>query len=69
MMSSFWAEGPKRLREALHARRAELDSLAAQIGAATDADERERLQREVKRILEEYEPSAHEIDQCLFLLR
>lgn len=66
MTNSFWAEGPERLREALHARRAELDNLAAQIRAATDADERERLQREVERILQEYEPGVDEIDQCLF---
>ena len=66
MTNSFWAEGPKRLREGLHARRAELENLVAQIKAATDADERERLQREVERILQEYEPDAREIDQCLF---
>jgi effector-associated domain 9 (EAD9)-containing protein len=69
MTSSFWAEGPKRLRKALEDRRAELEQLAAQLRAAKDAEERERLERQIIRLLEEYAPSEQEIGQSLFLLR
>lgn len=67
--NSFWTEGPKRLREALAARRAELENLAGQLSTAKDAEERERLERRIKELLEEYAPSEQEIEQSLFLLR
>ncbi|HEX9944349.1 MAG TPA: hypothetical protein VGG03_20255 [Thermoanaerobaculia bacterium] len=69
MTTSFWTEGPKRLRKALDDRRAELDQLAVQLRAAKDAEERERLERKIILILEEYAPSEQEIEQSLFLLR
>ncbi len=69
MTHFFWTEGPERLREALFERRLELDQLFEQIKTATDADERARLERKLRRLLEQYSPSADEIDQCLFLLR
>jgi hypothetical protein len=58
-----------RLRKALDARRAELEQLAEQLRAARDPEERERLERKIVRMLEEYAPSEEEIDQSLFLLR
>lgn len=66
---SFWTEGPGRLREALHGRRVELDQLLERIRSETDADERARLERKLRRLIEEYTPSADELDQCLFLFR
>lgn len=69
MKHSFWTEGPERLREALYERRAEFDALAEQIKAARDAADRARLKKKLERLMEEYTPSADEIDQCLFLLR
>ena len=69
MTNSFWAEGPDRLREALYERRAELDGLAEQLKTAQDAKERERLEEKLRRMIEEYAPTAEEIGQCLFLLR
>lgn len=69
MTDSFWTEGPKRLREALDARRAELEQLAAQLRTAKDVEERERLERQIIRLLEEYAPSPKEIEESLFLLR
>jgi hypothetical protein len=69
MTHSFWTEGPERLRKGLADRRAELEQLAAQLRAAKDAEERERLEQKIKLMLEEYSPSEQEIDQSLFLLR
>jgi hypothetical protein len=68
MTSSFWTEGPTRLREGLAASRAELQELAARLREAKDAEERERLIQEILRILERYSPSEQEIEQSLFLL-
>jgi hypothetical protein len=69
MTNPFWTEGPKRLREGLKERQAELEQLAAQLRAAKDSQERERLKRKIIRILEEYAPSEQEVEQSLFLLR
>ena len=69
MTASFWTEGPKKLRKARKDRRVELEQLAAQLRAAKGAEERERLERQIKRLLEEYAPSEQEIGQSLFLLR
>jgi hypothetical protein len=69
MTTSFWTEGPGRLRKALEDRRAELEQLAAQLRTAKDDEERERLERQIIRLLEEYAPSEQEIEQSLFLLR
>lgn len=69
MTTSFWTEGPTRLRKALDDRRAELEQLAAQLRAAKDAEERERLKQKIILILEEYSPSEQEIEQSLFLFR
>lgn len=69
MTHSFWTEGPERLRKGLIDRRAELERLAAQLRAAKDAEERERLEQKIKLILEEYAPNEQEIEQSLFLLR
>jgi hypothetical protein len=69
MINPFWNEGPERLREGLKKRQAELEQLAAQLRAAKDPEERERLVREIIRILEEYAPSEQEIEQSLFLFR
>ena len=66
---SFWVEGPERLREALYERRVELDELAKQLKRASDAGDRERLEKRLRRMIEEYAPTAEEIDHCLFLLR
>jgi hypothetical protein len=66
MTNSFWTEGPQRLREALDGRRAELEQLAEQLRTAKDGEERERLERRIKRILEEYAPNEREIEQSLF---
>jgi hypothetical protein len=67
--SSFWTEGPERLREALEARRAEVDRLVARLRTATDPDERERVHEAMRALLESYAPSEDEISQSLFLLR
>ena len=69
MTNSFWTEGPKELRKALATRRAEIERLAVQLREARDAEERERLERQIIRLLEEYAPSEQEIEQSLFLLR
>lgn len=69
MTHSFWTEGPERLREALYERRAEVGALAEQIKATRDAADRAGLEKKLERLMEEYTPSADEIDECLFLLR
>ncbi len=69
MANSFWTEGPQRLREGLAAHRAELERLAAQLRAAKDAEERERLERQIRCLLEAYNPSEEEIEESLFFLR
>jgi hypothetical protein len=64
--NSFWTEGPERLRGAIAARRAELEQLAARLRGAEGTEERERLERQIKELLEEYDPSEQEIEQSFF---
>jgi hypothetical protein len=64
--SSIWTEGPRRLREGLAARRAELAELAEQLKAAKDDEERKRLERQILLLLAEYSPGEKEIGQSLF---
>lgn len=69
MNTSFWIHGPEVLRKGIAERRAELERLAEQLRNAEDAEERERLERQILLLLAEYAPSEQEIEQSLFLLR
>ena len=66
--SSFWAEGPQRLRKVLEDRRFELKALARRYRYASGV-EREVVLTEMRRVLAEYEPTEEELKHCLHLSR
>lgn len=69
MTHSLWAEEPECLREGLESHRAELERLASQLRAAQEPEERDRLERNIKLLLDEFAPREAEIEKALFLLR
>ena len=67
--TSFWTEGPARLREALESRRPEVDDLVERLQNATSSRERDEIEARLREMLEVYRPSEAEIEQSLFFFR
>lgn len=67
MDTSFWAEGPDRLRKGMKSKRRELDRLIRELQQTSSEDARREIDARIRALLEGEDPSDEDVARSLFL--